>query len=69
MTGTRWQWEDSGSGPGHMQKVADNGTCNRVQAAYRAYLDHSVACEGCGHGETRCPTADELWRAYRAAQR
>ncbi|MCX4973281.1 hypothetical protein [Streptomyces sp. NBC_00620] len=69
MSGTRWEWRDSGSSSGHMQKVADSGTFNRVQAAYRAFLGHASGCGDCGHGATRCPTADDLWRAYRAAQR
>ncbi|MFD4528151.1 hypothetical protein ACFWP7_30315 [Streptomyces sp. NPDC058470] len=68
MSGTRWEWRDSGSASGHMQRVADSGTYNRVQAAYRAYINHATACAGCGHGETKCATADELWCSYRAAR-
>jgi hypothetical protein len=51
-----------------MQRVASNGAYNRMMAAYRAYLGHATACVDCGHGETRCETATELWRAYQAAR-
>jgi len=64
----RREWRDSGSASGHMQQVASSGTYNRIQTAYRAYIDHATACEGCGHGATKCGTADELWAAYRAAR-
>ncbi|MFI6495245.1 hypothetical protein [Streptomyces sp. NPDC050564] len=68
MSGTRWQWHDSGSASGHMQRVAASGTYSRMQTAYRAYIDHSTQCEECGHGRVRCKKADELWAAYRAAR-
>ena len=68
MSGTRWQWRDSGSASGHMQRVADSGTYHRVQTAYRAFLTHATGCGDCEHGAKRCTKADELWRAYRAAQ-
>lgn len=68
MTGARWKWNDSGSSSGRMQRVADSGTYNRVQAAYRAYIGHSTACADCEHGEIRCPTAAELWAVYQAAR-
>ena len=64
----RREWRDSGSGHGHMQMVADSGTYSRMQTAYRAYINHATACDGCGHGERRCAEADELWRTYRAAR-
>jgi hypothetical protein len=47
--------------------VASSGTYNRIQTAYRAYIDHSVECADCGHGEVRCATADGLWAEYRDA--
>ncbi|MFF4347838.1 hypothetical protein [Streptomyces sp. NPDC001530] len=68
MSGTRWEWRDSGSASGHMQRVADSGTYSRMQTAYRAYINHATGCDGCGYGERRCSTADQLWRAYRAAR-
>ncbi|WP_406476044.1 hypothetical protein [Streptomyces sp. NBC_01615] len=67
MSGIRREWRDSGSA-GHMQLVAKSGTYSRMQTAYRAFLNHSTGCEGCGRGERRCATADELWKAYRAAR-
>ncbi|WP_435233984.1 hypothetical protein [Streptomyces sp. Tue6028] len=51
-----------------MQQVTDSGTYNRIQTAYRAYINHATTCDDCGHGERRCPEADQLWRAYRAAR-
>lgn len=68
MSGVRREWRESGSASGHMQMVADSGTFSRIQTAYRAYIDHATTCDGCGHGERRCSTADQLWRAYRAAR-
>jgi len=68
MSGIRREWRDSGSASGHMRAVADSGTFNRMQSAYRAYIDHATVCDGCGHGEKRCAEADQLWRAYRAAR-
>lgn len=68
MSGVRREWRGFGSGPGHMQAVADSGTYSRMQTAYRAYINHSTACDACGHGETKCAAADQLWRAYKAAR-
>ncbi|GAB2968545.1 hypothetical protein GCM10023080_034340 [Streptomyces pseudoechinosporeus] len=56
------------SWPERLQRLASNSEFTRTQLAYRAYLDHSIACAGCGHGQTRCETAEELWRAYKDAQ-
>jgi len=49
---------------GHMQAVADNGTYNRMQTAYRAYIDHATACEAAAWRE-RCATADQAVAEYR----
>jgi hypothetical protein len=68
MSGARWQWRDGGSTLGDLQRVARNSTFTRAQLAYRAFLDHSIPCAGCGHGEKRCETAEELWRAYRTVR-
>lgn len=68
MSGIRREWHDSGSSSGHLQTVADSGTFNRAQTAYRAYLNHATECDGCVRGEKRCPAADRLWRAYRDAR-
>ncbi|GAA5032676.1 hypothetical protein [Streptomyces siamensis] len=68
MSGTRWQWRDAGSASGHVQQVADSGTFNRIQTAYRAYIDHATTCDDCGHGAVRCAEADQLRRTYRAAR-
>lgn len=68
MSGIRRERRDSGSASGHMQAVAASGTFDRMQSAYRAYIDHATACDGCGHGEKRCATADQLWREYKAAR-
>jgi hypothetical protein len=68
MSGFRQEWRDAGSASGHMQTVADSGTFNRMQTAYRAYISHSAVCDDCGHGERRCAEAERLWRAYRAAR-
>lgn len=63
MSGTGWQWRDGSGAAGHMQRVASNAVYTASQKAYRAYIDHGVACEG-GCPGTRCATADELWQAY-----
>ncbi|MFF1702622.1 hypothetical protein [Streptomyces sp. NPDC058252] len=68
MSGVRREWHDSGSASGHMQTVADSGTYNRMQAAYRAFIGHATGCESCGHGEKRCTVADQLWQEYKAAR-
>lgn len=67
MSSVRWEWQDSGSSPGHLQAVADDGTFSAVQAAYRALLDHGVSCRACREPEKRCEVADGLYRAWRDA--
>jgi hypothetical protein len=68
MAALEWQWRDTGSAFGHMQAVASNGSYNRMQTAYRAFLDHSSTCGDCLERGGRCPAADELWRAYKSAR-
>lgn len=57
--------QDSGSTFGHIRR--DNPTPGQV--AYRAYYNHSIGCDDCGHGWTRCETAEGLWRTYQDVQR
>jgi hypothetical protein len=66
MSGTGWQQRDAGSGSGHVQRIASNAAFTTKQKAYRAYLEHAVECGDCGHGETRCVKATELYRKWRA---
>ncbi|TRO69448.1 hypothetical protein [Streptomyces sp. IB201691-2A2] len=63
MSGVRWQWQDGGSGSGHMRLVADSGTFSAVRQAYAALLEHGTTCEVCRKGA--CDEADSLYRAWR----
>lgn len=58
---------EAGSGPGRFQRIASNSQYNRVQTAYRAYIDHGRDCAACAVDSGQCPTAEELWGAYAAA--
>ncbi|WP_216588532.1 hypothetical protein [Streptomyces brasiliscabiei] len=61
MSGTQWQYRPEGSGgPGHLQAVADDATFVR----YRDFTAHTMVCDDCEFGETRCATAKALWAAY-----
>lgn len=68
MSGERREPRDAGSGPGHMQRVASSGVYSRVTNTYREFMGHSLGCDDCEYGETRCDTAKELWAAYIAAK-
>lgn len=63
---SRFEFVDTGTGYGHLQRVASAGVFNRVQRAYRAYIDHGRDCATCAVDATRCTTAEALWEAYRA---
>jgi hypothetical protein len=61
-----WQWRDTGSGSGRIQRVVV-ATQGRTQAAYAVFLDHAGDCQlACGSGD-RCFEGEALWRAYRDA--
>jgi hypothetical protein len=66
--GTRRQWRDGISWSERLHRLASNSSFTHAQLAYRAFLDHSIPCAGCGHGQTRCETAEELWRAYKESR-
>jgi hypothetical protein len=68
MSGTGWEWRDSGSTSGRMQQVVRTGTDGPVQAAYASFMEHATSCSACGYGATRCPRADALWAAWREAK-
>ncbi|MFE2046793.1 hypothetical protein ACFXAZ_38940 [Streptomyces sp. NPDC059477] len=57
MTGTGWEWHDSGSGPGPI---------TARQTAHRAYFDHVRTCPVCAADSETCNTAQTLWEAYTA---
>jgi hypothetical protein len=40
-----------------------------LQAAYRAYLDHSQSCVACAPRGARCEVATMLWTTYRGLRR
>ena len=63
MSGARWEYRDTGSGFGHLQRVAGNAAFTRSQRAYQAYLDHGRTCV-----ERGCEQGDALWRAYQDAR-
>lgn len=50
-----------------LQRAARNAAQARVQAAYRAYLDHGRTCPVCAVDSGVCANAGALWDAYRAA--
>lgn len=61
------QWRADGSGSGHMQTVASTPTL-RLQAAERAFMDHTVECDDeCASG-TDCAAAAKLRETWRAAK-
>ncbi|MFM9675752.1 hypothetical protein [Streptomyces brasiliscabiei] len=61
MSGIQWQPRVRGSGgPGYLQAVTPGGT----YARYQAFTTHTMLCDGCDYGETRCETAKKLWAAY-----
>ncbi|MFJ8269476.1 hypothetical protein ACIQ8G_03740 [Streptomyces sp. NPDC094154] len=65
-----WQWRDTGSGPGRMQRViVYDDVEDEAQTAYRAFLVHSASCETCKRAEVPCEAGRELGKAYRAARR
>lgn len=66
MSRIKWQWRDEGSGPGHMQKVIVHDPAG--QAEYKAFMDHCQLCPDCGFGQTRCPAAERMWEAWKAAR-
>jgi hypothetical protein len=58
---------DTGSGSGHLQRVADDAQFNRVQRAYRAYIDHGRGCATCSVDSAQCAVAEALWSTYQTA--
>ncbi|QTU45656.1 hypothetical protein F3K20_12965 [Streptomyces scabiei] len=66
---TRWEWRDTGSGPGALQLVADDPEFTRTRAAYRAYADHGEGCRVCAQDPGQCATAADLWETYRQSTR
>lgn len=61
----RWEWRDTGSGPGAMQRVAGDAEFSRTREAYRAYTTHGAECRVCEHDPSQCATSGDLWEAYR----
>lgn len=57
----QWQPRVRGSGgPGYLQAVAPGDT----YARYRDFTTHTLGCDDCEYGETRCETAKKLWAKY-----
>ncbi|MEU6344497.1 hypothetical protein ABZ883_26515 [Streptomyces sp. NPDC046977] len=54
----------------HSPRVAAglNALEGRAQRAHRLYLEHSQACDDCGHGKTRCTVATGLWVVFTEAR-
>ncbi|MEV6593453.1 hypothetical protein [Streptomyces acidicola] len=69
MSRVEWQWRDSGSGPGHMQRVIVHEPLNAVQEAFRQWLTHAAGCRVCRVDEARCERGQRLQAAYREARR
>lgn len=66
MSRAGWAYVATGGGPGHLQRVASSAQFNRVQRAYRAYIDHGRRCPVCAVDSGQCTVAEELWSAYQA---
>jgi hypothetical protein len=64
---SRFKFVDAGSTFGQMQRVAASGQYNRIQTAYRAYIDHGSRCPTCAVDSALCSTAEALWETYQAA--
>ncbi|WP_225097049.1 hypothetical protein [Streptomyces sp. CoH27] len=58
---------DAGSGVGHLRRIASDAEYNRIQRAYRAYIDHGRGCPVCAVDSSVCTTAGDLWNVYREA--
>jgi hypothetical protein len=58
-----WEWIDTGSGPGAMQRVAAL-TKDLQLVVYRAYIEHVQGCEVCLKG-ANCNAAEDMWAEYR----
>lgn len=59
----------TGKGLKPIALAAGVATESKVQAAYRAYLDHRPGCDDCkAPGTFQCPAAAALWQAYRDAR-
>jgi hypothetical protein len=65
----RWEWRDTGSGPGAMQRVSGDLEFSRTREAYRAYADHGAECRVCTHDASQCTEAEQLWQAYKGCTR
>lgn len=72
---TEWQWRDTGSGPGALQRVRVTPETSHVGryvlmalgsslAAHRELLDHLSTCPDC-QDVTGCLEAQRLRRVYR----
>ncbi|MFP3990636.1 hypothetical protein U9R90_24865 [Streptomyces sp. E11-3] len=67
MTSPDWQWRDTGSGPGHLQRIAANARHSRSRDAYRVYLDHCAGCTACRTEPVLCPDGERLKGVWRTA--
>ena len=60
---------DTGAGPKPLTLASGAVLESKVQAAYRAYIEHRPGCGPCQSGDTlQCAAADALWDAYREAR-
>jgi hypothetical protein len=64
---TAWQWRDTGSGPGHLQRIYATAE-GHAQTAYRAVLDHLGSCPACTAPDALCEAGQGLRVAYREAR-
>jgi hypothetical protein len=64
---SRFEFGDADSTFARTRRVADNGQYNKIQLAYRAYIDHGGSCATCAVDSAQCATAEELWEAYHGA--
>lgn len=67
MSRAGWRYVSAGRGVGHLERAAGHISYNRVQRAYRAYVDHGRTCPVCAVDSGVCATASGLWTAYREA--
>jgi hypothetical protein len=64
-----WQWQDSGSASGHLQKVVVHEPADPSRKAFGRWLTHGVVCRVCRTDDAHCERGLRLREKYWAAGR
>lgn len=59
---------NAGAGPKPIALASGIASESKLQAAYRAWLDHMQDCGDCRVAVFKCPAAAALWKLYREAR-